>query len=142
MVVDSHVKKVQHPTGGVVGEILVRDGDRVRAGDVVVRLDETVAKANLAMVDKSLDELCARQARLEAERDGLTDDRVPVAAFSAAWPSRSCSALVGGRAAAVREPARGARGPEGAAAGADRAAAGADRRHSTCRPAPRRTRSS
>src|SRR5690349_19775987 len=68
---DSHVKKVQPPTGGVVGEILARDGDRVRAGDVVVPLDETVAKANLAMVAKSLDELHARQARLEAERDGL-----------------------------------------------------------------------
>jgi HlyD family secretion protein len=70
VVVDSHVKKVQHPTGGVVGEILARDGSRVRAGDVVVRLDETVAKANLAMVSKSLDELAARQARLAAERDG------------------------------------------------------------------------
>ena len=70
VIVDSHVKKVQHPTGGVVGEILARDGSRVRTGDVVVRLDETVAKANLAMVSKSLDELAARQARLEAERDG------------------------------------------------------------------------
>jgi HlyD family secretion protein len=69
VVVDSYVKKVQHPTGGVVGEILARDGDRVRAGDVVIRLDETVARANLAMVTKSLDELSARQARLEAERD-------------------------------------------------------------------------
>jgi HlyD family secretion protein len=71
IVVDSHVKKVQHPTGGVVGEIRVRDGDRVRAGDLVIRLDETVARANLAMVSKSLDELAARQSRLEAERDGL-----------------------------------------------------------------------
>ncbi len=70
VVVDSHVKKVQHPTGGVVGEILARDGDRVRSGDVVVRLDETVARANLAMVSKGLDELYARQSRLEAERDG------------------------------------------------------------------------
>jgi membrane fusion protein, type I secretion system len=70
IVVDSHVKKVQHPTGGVVGEILARDGDRVRVGDVVIRLDETVARANLAMVSKSLDELTARQSRLEAERDG------------------------------------------------------------------------
>jgi HlyD family secretion protein len=72
VVVDSHVKKVQHPTGGVVGEILARDGDRVRSGEVVVRLDETVARANLAMVAKNLDELSARQARLEAERDGLS----------------------------------------------------------------------
>ncbi|MFC4173433.1 HlyD family type I secretion periplasmic adaptor subunit [Microvirga sp. GCM10011540] len=77
VVVDSHVKKVQHPTGGVVGEILARDGDRVKAGDVVVRLDETVARANLAMVSKSLDELYARQARLEAERDGQTRIVVP-----------------------------------------------------------------
>jgi HlyD family secretion protein len=83
IVVDSHVKKVQHPTGGVVGEILARDGDRVRAGDVVIRLDETVARANLAMVSKSLDELAARQSRLEAERDGL--ERV---AFPSALKSR------------------------------------------------------
>ena len=69
LVVDSNVKKVQHPTGGVVGELKVRDGDRVKAGDVVVRLDETVTRANLAIVVKSLDELGARQARLEAERD-------------------------------------------------------------------------
>jgi HlyD family secretion protein len=69
IVVDSNVKKVQHPTGGVVGELRVRDGDRVKAGDVLIRLDETVTRANLAIVIKSLDELASRQARLEAERD-------------------------------------------------------------------------
>jgi HlyD family secretion protein len=78
VVVDSHVKKVQHPTGGVVGEIRARDGDRVQAGEVVIRLDETVARANLAMVAKSLDELAARQSRLEAERDGLAQITIPV----------------------------------------------------------------
>jgi HlyD family secretion protein len=70
LVVDSNVKKVQHPSGGVVGEILVRDGVHVRTGDVLVRLDETITRANLAIVVKALDELAARQARLEAERDG------------------------------------------------------------------------
>ena len=70
LVVESDVKKVQHPTGGVVGEIHVRDGDRVKAGDVLIRLDETQTRANLAIIEKSLDELAARQARLEAERDG------------------------------------------------------------------------
>ena len=70
LVVDSNVKKVQHPTGGVVGELRVRDGDPVKRGDIVVRLDETQTKANLAIITKSLDELGARQARLEAERDG------------------------------------------------------------------------
>jgi HlyD family secretion protein len=69
LVVESNVKKVQHPTGGVVGELHVRDGDQVSAGTLLVRLDETVTRANLAIVLKSLDELAARQARLEAERD-------------------------------------------------------------------------
>ena len=70
LVADSNVKKVQHPTGGVVGDLRVKDGDRVHKGDIVVRLDETQARANLAIVTKALDELDARQARLEAERDG------------------------------------------------------------------------
>ncbi len=69
IVVDSNVKKVQHPTGGVVGEVRVHDGDRVEAGDLLVRLDDTVARANLAIVTKGLTELEARKARLAAERD-------------------------------------------------------------------------
>ena len=72
IVVESNVKKVQHPTGGVIGELRVRDGDRVKAGDIVARLDQTVTRANLAIVTKGLDELFARKARLAAERDGST----------------------------------------------------------------------
>lgn len=79
LVVESEVKKVQHPTGGVIGEIRVKDGDRVREGDVVIRLDETVTRANLAIVIKSLNELAVRQARLEAERDGLAQVVFPPA---------------------------------------------------------------
>ncbi len=71
LVVDTNVKKVQHPTGGIVGELRVRDGDRVHASDVVVRLDETVTRANLAIVTKGLGEMMARKARLESERDVL-----------------------------------------------------------------------
>ena len=70
IVVDSNVKKVQHPSGGIVGELNVRDGDRVKIGDVVVRLDDTVTRANLAIVTKGLNEFSARKARLEAERAG------------------------------------------------------------------------
>jgi HlyD family secretion protein len=70
LVVDSYTKKVQHPTGGVVGELNVREGAKVKAGAVLVRLDETVTLANLLIVVKNLDEQAARQARLEAERDG------------------------------------------------------------------------
>ena len=71
IVVESNVKKVQHPTGGVVGEVLARDGDLVKAGQVVVRLDDTVTKANLAIVTKNLDGLWARAARLQAEQQGI-----------------------------------------------------------------------
>jgi HlyD family secretion protein len=71
IVVESSVKKVQHPTGGVVGEVRARDGDLVKAGDVVVRLDDTVTKASLAIVTKNLDGMWARAARLEAEQRGL-----------------------------------------------------------------------
>ena len=69
LVVESDVKKVQHPTGGVVGELRVRDGYRVKAGDVLVRLDDTQTRAALGIVTKALDELAARRARNEAERD-------------------------------------------------------------------------
>lgn len=70
LVVESDVKKVQHPTGGVVGQLLVREGSRVEAGDILIRLDETQTRANLDIIRKALDELAARRARNEAERDG------------------------------------------------------------------------
>ena len=70
IVVDSNDKKIQHRTGGVVREILVQEGDSVKAGDILVRLDDTLARANLAIVTKGMDQFEARLARLEAERDG------------------------------------------------------------------------
>jgi HlyD family secretion protein len=77
LVVDSNVKKVQHAAGGIVGAILARDGERVRAGAVLVRLDDTITRAGLQIVTRSLDELTARKARLEAERDGAEEVGVP-----------------------------------------------------------------
>jgi HlyD family secretion protein len=71
VVVDSNIKKVQHPTGGVIGEIRVREGDSVASGDVVARLDETITLSNLLIVTKQLDQIAIRQARLKSERDGL-----------------------------------------------------------------------
>ena len=46
IVVESNVKKVQHPTGGVVGEIFVKEGGEVDDGQVVLRLDDTVTKSH------------------------------------------------------------------------------------------------
>jgi HlyD family secretion protein len=82
LVVDSNVKKVQHPTGGVVGDLRVKDGDHVKKGDIVARLDETQARTNLAIVTKALDELAARQARDEAERDGADKVTFPAELLS------------------------------------------------------------
>ena len=69
VVVESNSKQVQHREGGIVREITVRDGDVVQAGDLLIRLDDTVTRANYTVVTKQLDELYAQQARLLAERD-------------------------------------------------------------------------
>ena len=69
LVVDSYVKPVQHQKGGTVAEVIVKNGDRVDAGQILVRLDDTQTRANLAIVSKRLKELAARTARLLAERD-------------------------------------------------------------------------
>ena len=77
LVVQSNVKTIQHPTGGVVAEIAVHNGMRVATGDLLLRLDATQARASRQMVSKQLDEIRARIARLVAERDGLPRPDVP-----------------------------------------------------------------
>jgi HlyD family secretion protein len=69
VVVESNIKKVQHASGGIVAAIPVRNGDRVKAGDIVLKLDDTQARANLGIVASQLVQLTGRKARLEAERD-------------------------------------------------------------------------
>ncbi|HET9904665.1 MAG TPA: HlyD family type I secretion periplasmic adaptor subunit [Xanthobacteraceae bacterium] len=70
VVVESSVKQVQHPTGGIVGAIFVKEGQEVEAGQVLLRLDDTLTRATLGIVQAQLDGLQARRARLIAERDG------------------------------------------------------------------------
>jgi len=89
VVVDSSVKKVQHGTGGIVGELRVREGDRVNAGDILIRLDETQTLANATIVTKNLDELLARQARLEAERDSADQIIFPTTLLDRTKDSKS-----------------------------------------------------
>ncbi len=74
VVVESNRQVVQHPEGGVVGEISVRDGDRVEVGQTLIRFDDTLLKSELAVLDTQLIELQARKARLEAEAQG--DDAI------------------------------------------------------------------
>ena len=75
--VDSNRKAVQHLEGGIVKEILVRDGDAVQAGQVLVRLDETRARASLAILQGSLDVAQAVEARLLAERGNADNITYP-----------------------------------------------------------------
>ncbi|WP_342077982.1 HlyD family type I secretion periplasmic adaptor subunit [Yoonia sp. SS1-5] len=69
--VDRNRQVVQHPDGGVVEEILVDEGDTVETGDLLIRLDASVLRSELAIVEGQLFEILARRGRLEAERDGL-----------------------------------------------------------------------
>ena len=87
LVVESNVKKVQHPSGGVARKLLVEDGAHVRKNDLLILMDETVAQANLAAVTKSLWELEARRARLQAERDGDAEIAIPDSVASLADPA-------------------------------------------------------
>ena len=77
--VESESQVVQHPDGGVVDKILVREGDTVEQGDILVRLDGTFLRSELAVIEGQLAEIFARTLRLEAERDG--DEAIKVAEY-------------------------------------------------------------
>ena len=67
--VDQNRQVVQHPTGGVVAGIAVKEGDSVQAGDVLIQLDVKQMQSSLAIIEGQLYEIMARRARLTAERD-------------------------------------------------------------------------
>jgi HlyD family secretion protein len=77
IVSESYSKKVQHREGGNVLRISVKDGDVVQAGQDLVLLDPTETKAELGIVDAQLDEFRIKKARLESQRDGVTDLSLP-----------------------------------------------------------------
>lgn len=77
LVVRSNVKKIQHPTGGIVSQILVGDGMHVNEGDLLVRLDDTQVRANREVLTQQLNEVRVRIIRLIAERDGTDKLSVP-----------------------------------------------------------------
>jgi len=94
LVVESNVKKVQHPSGGVAKALLVDEGAHVGKDDLLIRMDETVAQANLSAVTKSLWELEARRARLQTERDGEPEIVFPETLLSLGDPA--AQAIVSG----------------------------------------------
>ena len=73
VVVESNRKAIQHLEGGVIGEILVKESQRVEKGEIIARLEDVTQSANVALIDGQLTELYARRARLETERDGAAE---------------------------------------------------------------------
>lgn len=84
IVVETNTKQVQHREGGIVRDIRVKDGDVVEAGDLLIRLDDTVTRANLAVITKQLTDLTAQELRLAAERDDLR---------AIEWPEKRAASL-------------------------------------------------
>ena len=97
LVVDSYVKPIKHLKGGIVRAILVKNGEHVAAGQVLVRLDDTQTRANLSIIRKRLNELSARTARLIAERDGKQEIAFPADLLSSAGNADVAAILAGER---------------------------------------------
>ena len=83
VVVDSNKKSVQHLEGGIVKELLVRDGDLVKAGDVLLRLDATQVQAQISQLHMEHYSRLARIARLTAEQEGARDITFPAELMAA-----------------------------------------------------------
>ena len=79
IVVEGNIRRIQHQDGGSVAAILVRNGQKVAAGDLLVRMNETQARAELGVVMVQLYSQQVRAARLVAERENLPAIKFPPA---------------------------------------------------------------
>jgi HlyD family secretion protein len=70
---ETNRKTVQHLEGGIVREILVKEGDHVAEGQVLFRLEQVQAEANNELLSNQLDSALALEARLVSERDGAKE---------------------------------------------------------------------
>jgi HlyD family secretion protein len=75
--VESNYKTIQHLDGGIVSKIFVKNGDRVKAGDVLIRLDDTQVRTQLSIAKSRQIDFLVQQARLDSERDGKTKIDMP-----------------------------------------------------------------
>lgn len=94
--VDGNRKTVQHLDGGIIAEILVREGDRVAAGQPVMRLDDLETRSTIALLDGQVWALAAQEARLAAERDGRADVTFP-AELTALTGERAVAEILAGQ---------------------------------------------
>jgi HlyD family secretion protein len=75
--VETTRKTIQHLEGGIIEKVLVNDGQRVAEGQPLLRLDGTKARATLDSLRGQIWDALAREARLQAERDGLAEVAFP-----------------------------------------------------------------
>lgn len=94
---ESSRKTIQHLEGGIVGRILVKDGDEVTAGQVLIRLDDTKARAIVQVLQGQLWDAQAREARLLAERDGRETIQFPLALRQAAKSDANLAEIMAGQ---------------------------------------------
>lgn len=107
--VESRVKKVAHPQGGVISSLEVREGQRVKRGQVLMRLDTTVSGANALASGDTVEQLLANIAVLQAERDGLSGPVFPAELTKDPTPAKQAAMDTARRLLVLR---RGARGQE------------------------------
>lgn len=86
--VESRVKKIAHPNGGVIEAVYVREGQHVRKGDILMRLDDTVSGTSASASGQSFEQLTAAAARLTAERDGTAAINFPAALTQSPSPAK------------------------------------------------------
>lgn len=95
--VDQNRQIIQHPDGGVVAEVLIKEGDQVAADAVLIRLDPTRLRSELAIIEGQLFELMARRGRLDAERDGLETPAYDPLLIEAATTNADAKTLMDGQ---------------------------------------------
>ncbi|MCA0920205.1 HlyD family type I secretion periplasmic adaptor subunit [Pseudooceanicola nanhaiensis] len=97
VIVDRNRQAVQHLDGGIVADVLIKEGDRVEAGDVLIRLDPRLVQSELAVTESQLYEIMARRGRLEAERDDAQGVSFDPVLLEVAATRPEVAALVGGQ---------------------------------------------
>lgn len=97
VIVDGAHKTIQHLERGIVREILVKDGDKVTAGQVLVRLDDTQAKATLKSVADGYHAAEALVARLAADQSLASEVTFPADLVTAAQSDRDVAKMVAGQ---------------------------------------------
>lgn len=105
--VESRVKKIGHPTGGVIAEVHVREGSRVKRGQILMRLDSTVSGASASATGDTLEQLLATAARLTAERDGAASISFPAALTQNPTPAKAAAIAEANHLFALRRATRG-----------------------------------